>query len=161
VGLVTTCVDCLEAGRINTRPASGTPPRCATDAKAFARATSEAAKVKRAARTYKITEEQDIQLLAYQRGVCWGCRRATGKRKALARDHNHRTGEVRMRLCGPCNQIVGRFLDDPEALIRLGLALINPPSRPALARRQLPDGAWVWANPLAPIHRGVAGRRRR
>jgi hypothetical protein len=84
-------------------------------------------------RTYKITPEMYRVLRAFQENRCWGCRRATGAVKRLAVDHNHRTGEVRMLLCGPCNQIVGHFRDDPVALIRLGLALVSPPSRQAWA----------------------------
>jgi len=85
-------------------------------------------------RTYGIGPEMLAALEEYQDGRCWGCRRATGAVKALAVDHNHRTGEVRMLLCGPCNQLVGHFRDDPRALIRLGLALVRPPSRDAWAQ---------------------------
>lgn len=82
-------------------------------------------------RTYKITVPMYRLLLVFQLGRCWGCRRATGKARRLSVDHNHRTGEVRMLLCNTCNNIVGHFRDDPEGLIRLGLALIDPPSRQA------------------------------
>lgn len=84
-------------------------------------------------RTYGISAVMYRTLKKFQRNRCWGCRRATGASKRLAVDHNHRTGEVRMLLCSTCNQIVGHFRDDPVALIRLGLALINPPSREAWA----------------------------
>ena len=83
------------------------------------------------AREYKITIRMYRLLLEFQLGRCWGCRRATGKARRLSVDHNHRTGEVRMLLCNTCNNIVGHFRDDPEGLIRLGLALIDPPSRRA------------------------------
>lgn len=80
-------------------------------------------------------------LKAHQGGRCWGCRRATGASKELATDHDHRTGEVRMVLCSTCNQIVGHFRDDPEGLVRLGLALVDPPSRMAwLAPGRTPPG---------------------
>lgn len=90
---------------------------------------SEAAHEAYVARTYKITIRMYRLLLEFQLGRCWGCRRATGKARRLSVDHNHRTGEVRMLLCNTCNNVVGHFRDDPEALIRLGLALIDPPSR--------------------------------
>jgi len=85
-------------------------------------------------RVYKITGAMYRTLERFQGGRCWGCRRATGASKELAVDHNHRTGEVRMLLCSTCNQIVGHFRDNPEALIRLGLAIIDPPSRSAWSR---------------------------
>jgi hypothetical protein len=88
-------------------------------------------------RTYKITIPMYRRLVEFQVGRCWGCRRATGRAKRLAVDHNHRTGEVRMLLCSTCNNIVGHFRDDPVALIRLGLGIISPPSR----RAWLADGA--------------------
>jgi hypothetical protein len=76
--------------------------------------------------------------------VCWGCRRATGAAKALAMDHNHRTGEARMLLCATCNHdVLGHFRDNPAGLVRLGLALISPPSREAWTALGLPPpGFW-------------------
>lgn len=109
------------------------------------RAAKERDRERRVERTYKVPVDRQHALQLFQwvaagllavswrpgRTRCWGCRRATGASKALATDHNHRTGEVRMYLCSTCNNIVGHFRDDPEALIRLGLALIDPPSRQA------------------------------
>jgi hypothetical protein len=120
-----------------------------------ARARKQRARERYVQRTYGITPEQYAVLLAYQGGRCWGCGRATGASKALAVDHNHRTGEVRMCLCGPCNQIaVGRIArDDPAALLRLALALIDPPSRRAWAGIvELADGTsasleYGWGDP--------------
>lgn len=91
-------------------------------------------------RVYKITAAMYRILEAFQGGRCWGCRRATGALKELAVDHNHRTGEVRMLLCSTCNQIVGHFRDNPEALIRLGLAIMDPPSRAAWAAPGMAPG---------------------
>jgi hypothetical protein len=84
-------------------------------------------------RTYGVTPAGLARLEEFQGGRCWGCRRATGASRELALDHNHRTGEARMLLCSTCNRLVGHFRDNPEALIRLGLALIDPPSRSAWA----------------------------
>lgn len=36
---------------------------------------------------------------------------------------------VRGMLCATCNRILGHFRDDPVALFRLGLYLIDPPAR--------------------------------
>ncbi len=126
------------------------------------RAQRRSRRVGHVRRTYGITEEMLEALEAYQAAQlgqgrtrasndavparCWGCARATGAVKALAVDHNHRTGEVRMLLCGPCNQLVGRYRDDPVALLRLGLALVQPPSRVAWARPGLMPG-WTSDDP--------------
>jgi hypothetical protein len=70
--------------------------------------------------------------------VCPGCLTATGARKALAADHDHRLAErglparetVRGFLCGPCNQTIGRY--GPAGLRRLADYLENPPAPRAL-----------------------------
>lgn len=93
-------------------------------------------------RTYGITRVMYRVLQAFQGGRCWGCRRARGRTKRLAVDHNHRTGEVRMLLCSTCNNVVGHYRDDPVALIRLGLALIDPPSRRAWTAEGNPEPGW-------------------
>ena len=116
------------------------------------RARKQRARERYVERTYGITPELQAILLAFQGGRCYGCGRATGASKALACDHNHRTGEVRMFLCGPCNQIaVGRIArDDPTALLRLALALISPPSRAAWAGTDPTTGAsleYGWGDP--------------
>lgn len=89
-------------------------------------------------RTYGVGPDALAALERFQGGRCWGCRRP-GKVRALAVDHNHRTGEVRALLCGPCNRIVlgWQAKDDPLVLLRLALLLIDPPSRAAW----LADGA--------------------
>lgn len=69
------------------------------------------------------------RLYAAQNGRCAGCRRATGRTKKLAVDHDHTTGEVRGLLCSGCNRAIGHLRDDAEAFFRLGLYLINPPAR--------------------------------
>lgn len=91
---------------------------------------SEAAHEAYLERTYGVSPDRQKSLMNYQEGRCWGCP-ATGRARRLSLDHNHRTGEARMFLCNTCNNIVGHFRDDPERLIRLGLAMIDPPSRRA------------------------------
>jgi hypothetical protein len=108
---------------------------------------TEAAHESYVARTYKITVEMYRRLLEYQGRRCWGCRRARGRSKRLAVDHNHTTGEVRMLLCSTCNNVVGHYRDDPVALIRLGLALVNPPSRAAWTAEGLPEPGWWTDDP--------------
>lgn len=99
-------------------------------------------------RTYLITSAMYRALKAWQGNRCYACPR-TGKARRLSLDHNHRTGEVRMLLCNTCNNIVGHFKDNPEALIRLGLALINPPSRRAWSDPDLPLPGW-WDDEYDP-----------
>lgn len=47
-----------------------------------------------------------------------------------------------MFLCNTCNNIVGHFRDNPEAMIRLGLAMIDPPSRRAWLAPGRPRPGW-------------------
>lgn len=78
--------------------------------------------------------------------LCWGCARATGAAKNLAMDHNHRSGEARMLLCATCNHdVLGHFRDQPAGLMRLGLALVSPPSRAAWTALGLPEPTW-WSD---------------
>lgn len=70
--------------------------------------------------TYGITYTEYLRLLNKQSGVCAICQMPeqalsrTGKRKRLAVDHNHETGNVRGLLCSGCNQAIGLLQDDPS-----------------------------------------------
>jgi hypothetical protein len=44
--------------------------------------------------------------------ICW----AEPEKQALARDHDHETGQFRGYLCMHCNTGLGHFKDDPELL---------------------------------------------
>lgn len=62
------------------------------------------------------------QKLVEQGGVCAICGRAErqlhmGKIKALCRDHNHSSGQLRGLLCTHCNSGIGHFEERPELLI--------------------------------------------
>lgn len=66
---------------------------------------------------YGITVEEYDALIELQDGACLICKRVpTESERALAVDHNHRTGEVRALLCIKCNRGLGWFNDDPELL---------------------------------------------
>lgn len=96
---------------------------------------SEESHARHIGRLYGITGEDYDRLRKAQGGLCYICRRATGKRKRLPVDHNHATGEVRGLLCGPCNKILGHLRDDPTALQRAFEYLIRPPAREVLRRK--------------------------
>jgi hypothetical protein len=69
---------------------------------------------------YNITTQQYEQMLANQNGMCAICRNPeprtdphTGIRRALAVDHDHKTGKIRDLLCSSCNLALGLLQDDP------------------------------------------------
>ena len=69
-------------------------------------------------RLYGITLDDYDRMLELQGGACAICRRFPGKR-ALAVDHNHRTGEVRGLLCYMCNYAMGVWKEDAERFLRV------------------------------------------
>ena len=116
------CIDC-KAGRGGIRPRpiveGVTPARCRTHLREFNTRQRKQARARQVERTYDITAEDNHELFLFQGGRCWLCRKATGATKSLAVDHDHVTNEVRGRLCGPCNQFIGKLGDDPDAARRL------------------------------------------
>lgn len=95
------------------------PKRCVTHARKFDLRQRKQARARSIERMYDISAEDAHELFLLQQGCCWLCGKATGATKSLAIDHDHQTGEVRGRLCGPCNQFIGRLGDEPEAAKRL------------------------------------------
>ena len=74
---------------------------------------------------YGIDTSEYQRLLTQQAGVCAICGKSETKlrncsqdERALSVDHDHGTGAVRGLLCGNCNQGLGYFCDDPDALRR-------------------------------------------
>lgn len=64
-----------------------------------------------------ITVDRYKGLLVEQQNRCKICGiDGTGLKKALAPDHDHKTGVVRGLLCCNCNQGLGRFHDSPTKL---------------------------------------------
>lgn len=82
---------------------------------------------------YGLAPGDYARLLEAQGGTCAIPRcPATGKRKRLAVDHDHETGEVRGLLCGPHNyDLLGRFAGDLEAALAY---LAEPPARRVLIK---------------------------
>lgn len=71
---------------------------------------------------FGITQERYDEMFKAQGGVCLICGKPetsmsnVGRPKALAVDHDHKTGEVRGLLCNKCNAGIGHF-DDNESLL--------------------------------------------
>lgn len=120
------CIDCLASDPTSTNKpvrkiatSDGEPKRCATHLREVTTRRRKQTRARQVERTYGISEEDNHALFLLQGGRCWLCSKATGATKSLAVDHDHQTGEVRGRLCGPCNQFIGKLGDDPEAARRL------------------------------------------
>lgn len=133
------CKDCEEGVlRIVTRPG----PRCREHRLAFKRMVAARKHAEWILRTYGITADEYWAIYEAQGGLCYICRRAKGKDrdgngrgKMLSVDHDHKTGEVRGLLCGPCNKdVLGHLRDSVEALRRAETYLLHPPAREVLAR---------------------------
>jgi hypothetical protein len=134
-----TCKDCREEGLRLIRAAPHPGPRCYSHHVQRKRAVRLSNHGRRVKNVYSITAEQYAELLASQGGRCAICRRATGARKRLAVDHDHSCCAgptscgscVRGLLCGPCNDVLAHFRDDPGAGDRLAGYLRAWPSRQA------------------------------
>lgn len=71
-------------------------------------------------KTYGITEDDIVQKLEEQDGVCAICHSAEPKGRFgnWHVDHDHITGEFRGLLCDPCNRGLGMLKDNREVLGR-------------------------------------------
>ena len=72
--------------------------------------------------SYGISLADYGNMLVAQGGKCAICDRPethmrSGTVKALAVDHDHRTGKIRALLCSDCNTGLGKFQDDPKVLL--------------------------------------------
>ncbi len=75
---------------------------------------SKVQKVARVKRKYGLTLEQIEQMRLDQNNQCKTCKREFVKTPHV--DHNHKTGEVRGLLCGPCNRALGLLQENIETL---------------------------------------------
>lgn len=126
------CVEAEPGTPHSRRPAPHPGPRCATCHRAARKASRSSGHESMVRRVYGLAPGAWDRLLAFQGGRCAICRRRAGRRRALATDHNHRTGEVRGLLCSKCNRYLGWINDDPYAAARMASYLVSPPSRQVL-----------------------------
>ena len=136
------CRDCVAEGITTMRPTPYAGPRCSTHHRQRRKAVSSRQHANRIQRTYQLSPEDYQRLYEAQGGCCAICRKATGKTKRLAVDHNHRAGCghdpnvgcpscIRGLLCATCNTIVvGRY--DILALGRAISYIFDPPARKVL-----------------------------
>lgn len=163
------CVDCRaedpevyrQPRLIVTDPGSKSP-RCWTHDRQARKLAKKARRASTVLRTRGITADQSHELLVFQGGVCWLCRRATGTSKALAHDHDHAhcSGPdscpecLRGRLCSTCNRMLGHLRDDPEAFDRAAAYL-----RGDTPWRRLKASKQVFAAELVRRQLGTHGDR--
>jgi hypothetical protein len=70
-------------------------------------------------RKFGITVEQYKLMFDKQEGKCNICERHQNEfKRALAVDHDHKTGRIRGLLCYKCNQGLGHFNDDINLLLK-------------------------------------------
>lgn len=130
------CKDCGSTSRALKAPG----PRCATCQRARKKAQKEAAWARGIKERYGITAEQYWALYESQGECCYICRRATGRTRRLAVDHDHLTGWVRGLLCSPCNKLLGHVRDDEATLKRAAYYLEYPPAHDVIGKVKA-DGA--------------------
>lgn len=80
-------------------------------------------------RKYGLTQEQYLQMLEEQNGVCAICLNPENKvhkgnqKSMLSVDHDHETGAVRGLLCDRCNTGLAAFRDQPQYMMNAILYL--------------------------------------
>jgi len=129
---------CKGCGSV-TRKVTAPGPRCATCHREARKASRRASHGRWILKTYGLTLEQYEALYEAQGGVCYICRRATGKTRRLAVDHCHVTGWVRGLLCKPCNSILAHARDDVDFFHRADRYLVDPPAFYTIGKVK-PDG---------------------
>jgi hypothetical protein len=115
------CKDCEPGSK---RPTPHPGPRCATHHRAFKRQQKANNHDRMVVKVYGIEPGEYERMYKEQGGVCFICRRANGRTKRLAVDHDHDTGLVRGLLCGPCNKFVGYVRNSADAF-RRGAAYLD------------------------------------
>lgn len=123
----------------NNRPAPYPGPRCWTHHKLYQRKQKARNRSQHLKAKYGITLGEYEQLFKAQGGKCAICRRATGKKRKLAVDHDHKTGVIRGLLCKNCNYRILGFLGDDIAALKRAIAYLeDPPAVKILGERKAP-----------------------
>ena len=134
----TRCIDCNAMGRSTDRPAYNPGPRCQEHWRAEKKRRAEVVHANRMVINFGISGEIYWGIYEFQGGCCYICRKATGKTKHLAVDHDHTLGCghdpkvgcpkcIRALLCSRCNKLVAYL--DAEALQRAIEVLKYPPAQ--------------------------------
>ena len=79
-------------------------------------------------RKYGLTVEGYEDLLIQQDGCCAICQDPESLARAMAVDHDHKTGQIRGLLCFDCNIVLGKMKDNP-ALLRRAAEYLESPSK--------------------------------
>ena len=135
------CRDCVAEGITTKRPAIWPGPRCQTHHRKITKVRRIRNHARRTQAHFGLSGDDYWLLYEAQGRHCYICQRATGATKRLAVDHDHRCAEghppergclkcVRALLCGPCNQLIGRY--GVESLKRAIEVLTDPPAQKTL-----------------------------
>lgn len=133
------CTDCGSTTR-KLNPVSVRVFLCLECMRKRKKAKNLAARARRQERTFGITLEEGDRIAEFQGGGCI-CKPWTGyngNSRSLSTDHDHKTGEVRGKLCKHCNDLLGRVKDDPAYFRRMIAYLENPPAKRLLGSRVVP-----------------------
>nr|DAX20884.1 MAG TPA: Recombination endonuclease VII [Caudoviricetes sp.] len=134
------CIDCTAEGRVNKRATPYPGPRCATHHGLEMKRRKQASRERSLMKRFGITMAEYEAIYEHQGGVCYICRRATGKSRALAVDHDHETGYIRGLLCSSCNKgVIGHLRDSVETLQRAITYLEDPPAQQVIGKRVAPQ----------------------
>jgi hypothetical protein len=121
------CKDCRKEGVTTFRPAPHVGPRCVTHWRRYRKRVQQRSYDVHIQHAYGLTPDEYEWLYEFQGGHCALCP-ATGRTRRLSVDHNHKTGKVRGLLCRPCNDLFGRWRDDPAPFLRAIYYLLHPPA---------------------------------
>lgn len=79
---------------------------------------SDTAKWRRLLKTYGVTKDQFVVMLARQEFCCAICNDSLINQPRVSVDHSHVTDKVRGILCNGCNRGIGLLKDNPAVLTR-------------------------------------------